>query len=322
MAQADKIPSEPSMEEILASIRRIIEESDTPKPTEATAKEGDNDDRSESGARGSHPLDEEQMLPQEEGRTVTDPVSAEPAAQPEEAASPSETDGGASAAGAGKVDENVDTGKIDESVDTGKIDEGVDIERELTSFRDELKTEETKRSPMDQLSLADIQAEVLKNTANSKPDEDKAGNKDEGRPAFTSEEFDEGQGQATAARSAEKPWPAASTEKTDEKPVTADEAGPAGASLESSDIGGMEGSRQENALARPAIISEHTGRQVSAAFEELSDAFAKSRHRSFDDIAEEMMRPMLQDWLDNNLPVLVERLVREEIDRVARGGSR
>jgi len=30
---------------------------------------------------------------------------------------------------------------------------------------------------------------------------------------------------------------------------------------------------------------------------------------------------MLQDWLDNNLPTLVERLVREEIERVARGGA-
>jgi cell pole-organizing protein PopZ len=70
---------------------------------------------------------------------------------------------------------------------------------------------------------------------------------------------------------------------------------------------------------RPAIISERTGRQVAAAFGELSDAFAASRRRSFDEIAEEMLRPMLQDWLDNNLPTLVERLVREEIERVARG---
>jgi cell pole-organizing protein PopZ len=41
--------------------------------------------------------------------------------------------------------------------------------------------------------------------------------------------------------------------------------------------------------------------------------------RSFDDIAAEILRPMLQDWLDNNLPTLVERLVREEIERVVRG---
>jgi cell pole-organizing protein PopZ len=73
---------------------------------------------------------------------------------------------------------------------------------------------------------------------------------------------------------------------------------------------------------RSAIISETAGRQVAAAFEELSDAFTASRKRSYDEIAEEIMRPMLQEWLDNNLPLLVERLVREEIERVARGGTR
>lgn len=72
---------------------------------------------------------------------------------------------------------------------------------------------------------------------------------------------------------------------------------------------------------RPAIISDSTGRQVAAAFGELSEAFAASRRRSFDEMAEEMLRPMLQDWLDNNLPTLVERLVREEIERVARGAQ-
>jgi cell pole-organizing protein PopZ len=71
--------------------------------------------------------------------------------------------------------------------------------------------------------------------------------------------------------------------------------------------------------ARPAILSEHTGRQVAAAFGELSDAFASRSKKTFDEMAEEMLRPMLQDWLDNNLPTLVERLVREEIERVARG---
>ena len=70
---------------------------------------------------------------------------------------------------------------------------------------------------------------------------------------------------------------------------------------------------------RQALISEQTGRQVAAAFGELSEAFASSRRRSFDEMAEEMLRPMLQDWLDNNLPTLVERLVRDEIERVARG---
>jgi hypothetical protein len=77
-----------------------------------------------------------------------------------------------------------------------------------------------------------------------------------------------------------------------------------------------------NLPQRTSIISETAERQVAAAFGELSDVFAASQKRSFDEIAEELMRPMLQDWLDNNLPVLVERLVREEIERVARGATR
>jgi cell pole-organizing protein PopZ len=77
----------------------------------------------------------------------------------------------------------------------------------------------------------------------------------------------------------------------------------------------------ETPPARPAILSEHTGRQVAAAFGELSDAFASRSKKTFDEMAEEMLRPMLQDWLDNNLPTLVERLVREEIERVARGAQ-
>jgi hypothetical protein len=32
----------------------------------------------------------------------------------------------------------------------------------------------------------------------------------------------------------------------------------------------------------------------------------------------EMLRPMLQSWLDENLPALVERLVEAEIERLAR----
>jgi uncharacterized protein len=70
---------------------------------------------------------------------------------------------------------------------------------------------------------------------------------------------------------------------------------------------------------KPAIISASAGRQVAAAFGELSEAFAARSKKTFDDMAEQMLRPMLQDWLDNNLPLLVERLVREEIERVARG---
>jgi hypothetical protein len=68
-----------------------------------------------------------------------------------------------------------------------------------------------------------------------------------------------------------------------------------------------------------SIVSPTTIRQVSAAFDDLNHAVETETRRSFDEIAEDVLRPMLQEWLDDNLPRLVERLVREEIQRVARG---
>jgi uncharacterized protein len=59
---------------------------------------------------------------------------------------------------------------------------------------------------------------------------------------------------------------------------------------------------------------------VSAAFSDLTSAIEKERQQSLAEIAEDMIRPMLQEWLDNNLPTMVERLVREEIERVSRSG--
>ncbi|OLP60005.1 hypothetical protein BJF93_10540 [Xaviernesmea oryzae] len=70
------------------------------------------------------------------------------------------------------------------------------------------------------------------------------------------------------------------------------------------------------------IISPVVGEHVAHAFEQLAIAVDRKPRRSFDEIAEDMLRPMLQEWMDDNLPSLVERLVREEIERVARGPRR
>ncbi|MCP9221858.1 DUF2497 domain-containing protein [Erythrobacter sp. LQ02-29] len=44
----------------------------------------------------------------------------------------------------------------------------------------------------------------------------------------------------------------------------------------------------------------------------------RSGETSLEGLAREMLRPMLAHWLDENLPPMVERLVREEIARIAR----
>ncbi|MDR7027382.1 PopZ family protein [Rhizobium rosettiformans] len=81
---------------------------------------------------------------------------------------------------------------------------------------------------------------------------------------------------------------------------------------------------EDNAGGRDltALVSAATVEQVSRSFSELAAAFDGTERRSLDEMAEEMLRPMLKDWLDDNLPTLVERLVREEIERVARGPRR
>ncbi|MCF3642430.1 DUF2497 domain-containing protein [Rhizobium sp. TRM95111] len=77
----------------------------------------------------------------------------------------------------------------------------------------------------------------------------------------------------------------------------------------------------ESADAR-ALISASVGEKVASSFGALAQVLEDGPRRSFDEIAEDMLRPMLREWLDDNLPTLVERLVREEIERVARGPRR
>ena len=72
--------------------------------------------------------------------------------------------------------------------------------------------------------------------------------------------------------------------------------------------------------ARPgqALLSSRTDAAVSAAFDQLASKVRTASEHTFDGLTEEMLRPMLRDWLEDNLPSLVERLVREEIERVSR----
>jgi cell pole-organizing protein PopZ len=69
---------------------------------------------------------------------------------------------------------------------------------------------------------------------------------------------------------------------------------------------------------------------AAAALGELARTVAGNRQApvqrngglSIEDVVREEMRPLLRDWLDQHLPAMVERLVRQEIERViGRGGT-
>ena len=68
------------------------------------------------------------------------------------------------------------------------------------------------------------------------------------------------------------------------------------------------------------ILSHSTVSAVESAFNSLANTVLSNNARTLEDLVKEMLRPMLKSWLDDNLPGLVERIVKAEIERVSRGG--
>jgi uncharacterized protein len=77
-----------------------------------------------------------------------------------------------------------------------------------------------------------------------------------------------------------------------------------------------------DSMATPAqqILSHSTVSAVESAFNSLANTVLSNNARTLEDLVKEMLRPMLKSWLDDNLPGLVERIVKAEIERVSRGG--
>jgi uncharacterized protein len=69
---------------------------------------------------------------------------------------------------------------------------------------------------------------------------------------------------------------------------------------------------------RGRLISSQASAAVDSAFNALAQTVLVQNARTLEDLVREMLRPMLKTWLDDNLPGLVERLVRAEIERVSR----
>jgi cell pole-organizing protein PopZ len=125
----------------------------------------------------------------------------------------------------------------------------------------------------------------------------------------------------------------------------AKEAAPAEAEqaekAEQADIDAMEFDAVPAASPEPPAASEGDGTLVgsdteastAASFAALTEKMAPPKPasqtpgvsaggRTVEQLAADLLRPMLQDWLDENLPGLVERLVKREIERIARNGRR
>jgi cell pole-organizing protein PopZ len=70
-----------------------------------------------------------------------------------------------------------------------------------------------------------------------------------------------------------------------------------------------------------SLVSAGAAAVAAAAFGRLSSATAMPpAGRSLEDVVRELLRPMMQQWLDENLPSIVQRAVDTEVARIARGG--
>ncbi|WP_430727100.1 PopZ family protein [Variibacter gotjawalensis] len=72
-------------------------------------------------------------------------------------------------------------------------------------------------------------------------------------------------------------------------------------------------------VTETALVSPQTSDAVNSAFNALAHSVMAQNSERLDEMSRQMLRPMLKAWLDDNLPSIVERLVRAEIERVARG---
>jgi len=70
------------------------------------------------------------------------------------------------------------------------------------------------------------------------------------------------------------------------------------------------------------LVSDGVGVAAAASFGDLANTLLSRGNNAttVEELVQEMLRPLLKNWLDANLPNLVEKLVSEEIERIARRG--
>ncbi|THD77632.1 MAG: DUF2497 domain-containing protein [Phenylobacterium sp.] len=73
----------------------------------------------------------------------------------------------------------------------------------------------------------------------------------------------------------------------------------------------------------PSLVSDTAAAAAATAFGKLSQVIAMPADgRTLEDVVRELLRPLLQQWLDDNLPGIVQESVQAEVDRIARNRVR
>ncbi len=68
------------------------------------------------------------------------------------------------------------------------------------------------------------------------------------------------------------------------------------------------------------LVGDRAAGLAASAFGSLSSALLMPANgRTLEDVVRELLRPLLKEWLDQNLPRIVENKVEEEVHRISRG---
>ena len=280
------------MEEILASIRRIISEDGAP------AKDS--------------------------GESTQDPAGAAPTAVPAEAAAaPAPTPAGQGwgqqpvAGGPAAVDGDdallltemvTDDGTVVSLATADEPSMGAPLESAAGDPLPEPPApgvDELDLAPLDALPEPepDLGASAAEPEPEAEPESAPAAKRSPGRPAPEPEPEPE-----LSAEPEVEPEPEADLADEQEEPVMAD---PAKRPDASEDLG-------------QHLVSDSTFATSAAALSQLSRTVRRDKDfplgggRMVEDLVREALEPMLREWLDANLAGIVERLVRQEIERMVR----
>ena len=72
------------------------------------------------------------------------------------------------------------------------------------------------------------------------------------------------------------------------------------------------------AFSEPSLVGEPAAAKAAGALGRLMGSMMVQSDLTLDDVVKEMLKPMLKDWLNANLPQLVEIEVQKEIERIRR----
>ncbi|HWA63915.1 MAG TPA: DUF2497 domain-containing protein [Caulobacteraceae bacterium] len=71
------------------------------------------------------------------------------------------------------------------------------------------------------------------------------------------------------------------------------------------------------------LVGDPAAHAAALAFGRLSGSMLMpAAGRTLEDVVRELLRPLLKDWLDENLPSIVQATVDQEVERIARGRVR